>query len=237
MYFGHAAEIWRDFPELVPGVTAAAGVTADAKVTDAVARYTEIAARRLVAGAESEFPEIQAWRRVFARMGLKPTQYRCASEALLRRLRKEGSLPAPHPLVELGNAISAAFATPVAVLDAAAIGGDLTVRYAAGDERYLTFAGETENPAAGEVIFADEAGQAHARRWTNRQSGRSAVRDGTSEVLIVAEAVHAGASADMPRLLAAIGSELAAAWPDAKLAAPAILTAQAPRWPVPPSLP
>ncbi len=30
-------------------------------------------------------------------------------------------------------------------------------------------------PEAGEVIFADDAGHAHARRWTNRQSGRSAI--------------------------------------------------------------
>jgi DNA/RNA-binding domain of Phe-tRNA-synthetase-like protein len=37
-------------------------------------------------------------------MGLKPTQYRCAPEALLRRLRKEGTLPPLHPLVDLCNA-------------------------------------------------------------------------------------------------------------------------------------
>jgi DNA/RNA-binding domain of Phe-tRNA-synthetase-like protein len=36
----------------------------------------EAAARRALAaaGSESELPEIQAWRRVFARLGLKPTQ-------------------------------------------------------------------------------------------------------------------------------------------------------------------
>ncbi|HEY3906880.1 MAG TPA: hypothetical protein VGM14_23450 [Streptosporangiaceae bacterium] len=32
--------------------------------------------------------------------GLKPTQYRCASESLLRRFRKEGSLPNLHPAAE-----------------------------------------------------------------------------------------------------------------------------------------
>ena len=116
-------------------------------------------------------------------MGLKPTQYRCASESLLRRFRKEGSLPRLHPLVDLCNAVSLAFAIPVAALDAGRIAWPLEVRYAAGDEDYLTFGGDTEHPAAGEVIFADQAGQAHARRWTNRQSGRSAVRDATSAVL------------------------------------------------------
>jgi DNA/RNA-binding domain of Phe-tRNA-synthetase-like protein len=40
-----------------------------------------------------DFPEIRAWRRAFTRMGFKPTQYRYASEALLRRFRKDGALP------------------------------------------------------------------------------------------------------------------------------------------------
>jgi DNA/RNA-binding domain of Phe-tRNA-synthetase-like protein len=48
-------------------------------------------------------------------MGLKPTQYRCAAESLLRRYRKERFLPRIHPLVDLCNAISLAFAIPVAV--------------------------------------------------------------------------------------------------------------------------
>ena len=56
-------------------------------------------------------------------MGLKPTQYRCAAESLLRRFRKEGSLPRLHPLVDLCNAVSLAFAVPVAVLDAGRIAG------------------------------------------------------------------------------------------------------------------
>lgn len=145
-------------------------------------------------------------------MGLKPTQYRCASESLLRRFRKEGTLPQLHPLVEVCNAISVAFAIPVAVFDVAKVTGDLEVRYADGDENYLTFSGQAEHPAPGEVIFADGARQVHARRWTNRQSGLSAVEPATATVLIVAEAMHDTAAPDMKELIAAIASELAAIW-------------------------
>jgi DNA/RNA-binding domain of Phe-tRNA-synthetase-like protein len=67
-----------------------------------------MAEARLANTLEGELPEIQAWRRVFSRMGLKPTQYRCASEALLRRFRKERSLPLIHPLIDLCNAVSIA---------------------------------------------------------------------------------------------------------------------------------
>jgi DNA/RNA-binding domain of Phe-tRNA-synthetase-like protein len=178
--------------------------------------------------AESELPEIQAWRRAFAQMGLKPTQYRCASESLLRRFRKEGSLPALHPLVDLCNALSLAFAIPVAVLDVGQITGPLEVRYATGDETYLTFAGDVEHPAPREVIFADQAGQAHARRWTNRQSGLSAVRNTTGTALIVAEALHDSAAKDIAELVAALAVELRAAW--SLTPQTAILTPASPRF-------
>jgi DNA/RNA-binding domain of Phe-tRNA-synthetase-like protein len=210
--FQHSGEIWRDFPELVPGVVYAEGITPDADVDGCTARFTAIAASRLAERPEGEWPQIQAWRRAFSRMGLKPTQYRCAAESLLRRFRKEGALPRLHPLVDLCNAVSVAFGIPVAVFDVSAIAAGLRVRYSGGDEEYLTFSGEIEHPDAGEVIFADQAGRAHARRWTNRQSGRSAVREATTAVLVVAEAMHACAAADMRELSETLAGEVRAVW-------------------------
>jgi DNA/RNA-binding domain of Phe-tRNA-synthetase-like protein len=228
MHFGHSSEIWSDFPELVPGVLFAEGITSNASVNDRVAELEAIAVTRLATSTEGELHEVQAWRRAFSRMGLKPTQYRSASESLLRRFRKEGSLPRIHPLIDLCNAASLAFAIPVAVFDVSEVAEHLEVRYSAGDETYLSFSGETEHPDAGEVIFADAAGRAHARRWTNRQSRTSAVRDTTSAVLIVAEAMHTGAHTDVERLTAALADELSATWS----AAPrkAILAASSPRF-------
>jgi DNA/RNA-binding domain of Phe-tRNA-synthetase-like protein len=212
VYFQHSDEVWRDFPELVPGILFVAGITPDAPAGARAEKFLATAKARLAERPESELPEIQAWRRAFSRMGLKPTQYRCAAESLLRRFRKEGSLPPLHPLVDLCNAISLAFAIPVAVFDVSAITRGLEVRYAAGDEQYVTFSGEVEHPDPGEVIFCDEAGQAHARRWTHRQSGRSAVRSSTTAALIVAEAMHAEASRDVRELLAVVAGELDAVW-------------------------
>ena len=204
MHFSHSDEIWRDFPELVPGVLRAEGISPAGTVDAPLEQFHAIARSRLAAGAESELPEIAAWRRVFSRMGLKPTQYRCASEALLRRFRKENALPRIHPLIDLCNAVSLAFAIPVAVFDLAKVDGDLEVRHAAGNETYLAFSGETEIPEPREVIFADAAARAHARRWTNRQSALSAVRAETATVLIVAEAMHATAVTDVQNLLSAL---------------------------------
>jgi len=228
MDFQHSGEIWRDFPELVPGILFADGITPDAAAGVRSAGYTAIARSRLAGTTESELPEIRAWRHAFTRMGLKPTQYRCASEALLRRLRKEGDLPPLHPLVDICNAVSAAFAIPVAVFDVRKVTGNLEVRHAAGDEDYLTFSGQTEHPGPGEVIFADEARQVHARRWTNRQSGLSAVQTSTADALIVAEAMHDAAPADVPRLIAAIAEELNAIWSITPLTT--VLSQSAPRF-------
>ncbi|MGQ5264552.1 B3/B4 domain-containing protein [Micromonospora sp. ZYX-F-536] len=228
MQFEHSAQLRAAYPDLVAGVVQATGITATADVTEPTAGYLAVARERLAAGAESGFPEIQAWRRAYTTMGLRPTRYRCAAEALLRRLRLDGDLPRLHPLVDLCNAVSAAYAIPVAVLDLDRVDGDLVVGPAQGDEEYLSFAGDTEHPDPGEVTFVDSAGRAHARRWTNRQSGWSAVRPATSSVLIVAEALHPDAEADVTRLVATLAAELTEAW-----SAPtrvAVLTDAAPRF-------
>ena len=95
MHFQHCGDIWRDFPELVPGVLFADGISQDGSAETGIARFTAIARSRLAEVPEGELPEIQAWRRAFSRMGLKPTQYRCASESLLRRFRTQGAASAP----------------------------------------------------------------------------------------------------------------------------------------------
>ncbi|HYA44826.1 MAG TPA: phenylalanine--tRNA ligase beta subunit-related protein [Acidimicrobiales bacterium] len=212
MYFQHSDEIWSDYPELVAGLLFAEGITPDAAVAPRAAKYTSIASLRLAEDTESALPEVQAWRRTFSRMRLKPTQYRCASESLLRRYRKEGSLPQLHPMVDIANAVSLAFALPVAVFDTGKISECIVVRYADGDESYLAFSGELEQPDRGEVVFVDSARRVHARRWANRQSGYSAVEAVTSAVLVVIEGMHAGATTDVAEATAVLGGELEAIW-------------------------
>ncbi len=183
---------------------------------------------RLEQGSESDLPEVAAWRRAYSQMGLKPTQYRSAGEALLRRFRREGTLPQLHPLVDLCNAVSLAFALPVAVLDLEGVDEFIEVRHAAGTEQHQAFSGEIEHPDPGEVIFADAAGHAHARRWTFRQSRRSTVSATTRRVLIISEGLHATAATDVPALIDTLAAQIAAVW-----GAPrgrAVLRADQPLW-------
>lgn len=227
MYFQHTLQIWQQFPQLVPAVLVADNINPQADVEPKLAYWFERARRRLDGLTESHLPEVNAWRRTYAEMGLKPTQYRSAAEALLRRFRKEDDLPRLHPLVDLCNAISLAFALPIAVFDLDHVDGYLEVRHAQGVEKYLSFDEEIETPPPGEVIFADAANHVHARRWTFRQSRRSTIRPETSRVLIVSEAMHPSAPADEQALLNALAAELAAGWTAPQITA--ILSANNPR--------
>jgi DNA/RNA-binding domain of Phe-tRNA-synthetase-like protein len=212
MQFSHSPAVLAEFPQLSVATLLVSDITATADTAEAQRPFLERAAARLEERPESEFPEIAAWRRAFSQMGLKPTQYRCASEALLRRFKKEGSLPSIHPLVDLCNAVSIAYAIPIAVFDLDQVTGDLTVRHATGDENYATFGGETEHPEPGEVIFVDAAANAHARRWTNRQSALSAIRPTTERVLIVSEAMHDSGAQDVAALRSDLAQVLDADW-------------------------
>lgn len=201
MYFEHTSQIWTEFPDLVPGVIFLPDIEQHPDSGKQQSSFIAIAKERLKEKPESQFTEIQAWRKTFSAMGLKPTQYRCASESLLRRLRKSGELPRIHPVIDLCNAVSVAFAIPVAVFDTDQIAGGIEVRHASGNETYEPFSGDIEHPTVGEIVFADEDNRLHARRWTNRQSRRSAVSDLTTSLLIVAEAMHETAASDIATLV------------------------------------
>jgi DNA/RNA-binding domain of Phe-tRNA-synthetase-like protein len=227
MHFCHLPEIWRDFPSLVPGVMVVERLRPDVERMPDLAFWLGRARERLRGASESQMEEIMAWRQAYSKMGLKPSQYRSAAEALLRRFRKEDSLPSLHPAVDVCNAISVAFALPVAILDIAKIDSFVEVCRARGDEVYLSFSGETEHPYPGEVIFRDASNHAHARRWTFRQSRLSTVGPETEQALVVSEALHQKAPEDIPILLEALSRELTTL--GATVRSATVLTAAAPR--------
>jgi DNA/RNA-binding domain of Phe-tRNA-synthetase-like protein len=227
MYFCHLTEIWRDFPALVPGVMVVEQLRPHVERRPDLSFWLDRARERLKDSSESQLEEIMAWRQAYSKMGLKPSQYRSAAEALLRRFRKEDSLPVLHPAVDVCNAISVAFALPVAILDIAKIDSFLEVCRAKGDEVYLSFSGETEHPYPEEVIFRDFSNHAHARRWTFRQSRLSTVGPQTEQALVVSEALHRKAPEDIPALLQALSQELKTLGAAVRFST--VLTADAPR--------
>jgi DNA/RNA-binding domain of Phe-tRNA-synthetase-like protein len=173
-----------------------------------------VAAERLKATAIADLPQVAAWRRVFSEFGAKPTRYRNAAEALLRRLLKHGDIPTVNALVDIGNLVSIRHAKPVAVFDWSNIAGPTTVRFATGDEPFTDLGStDTVHPEPGEVVFVDGNGVVSARRWCWRQSAQSATSATTVDALIVVEGHHDTATRDDGSALTDLTSVLAAYQP------------------------
>ena len=88
-----------------------------------------------------EQPIVAAIRRLFRQAGCDPGRYRPASEALLRRLLKGEDLPAIHPLVDLGNCVSAELAVPVCIADPTTIDPPLVWRAGLAGETMASLKG------------------------------------------------------------------------------------------------
>jgi DNA/RNA-binding domain of Phe-tRNA-synthetase-like protein len=192
--FGYDPEVIDRYPGIRAGVIHATGLTNGVSPPELTAEYMAEQRAAIVRVAETaiaEIPSIAAWRRAFSRFGVKPTQYRSAAEALLRRLTKQGDIPSINTLVDIGNLISIRYAIPVAVFDQATISQPTTVQFAAGDEQFTDLgSSEAIHPEPGEVVFADGDGIVSARRWCWRQSAQSATGPTTVDALVVIEGHH-----------------------------------------------
>lgn len=161
-----------------------------------------------------EIPHIAAWRDAYRAFGAKPQRTRNSAEALIRRATS--GLPRVNRLTDIYNAISVRHRLPIGGEDYAKYVGDPRLIRATGDEPFETVVnGEivVENPDAGEVVWADEAGVT-CRRWNWRQTPRTALTDATTSALFILDALapltdeELQAAAD--ELIAALGPDITA---------------------------
>ena len=198
MMFQYHPEILERFPTVVGGVMIAEGMTNPPSSDDLKAEYLQEHQKVLQNIGDtplSELPSLAAWRGAFRAFGVDPTQYRSASEALLRRLTKKGDIPSINTLVDIGNLVSIRYALPVAVFDSLT---PLTVQFADGTESFTPLGqAESEHPEVGEVIFADTQDIVAARRWCWRPSAGSAAHPQTTDAVITIEGHHDSAEAEI----------------------------------------
>ncbi|GHO45556.1 hypothetical protein KSX_37190 [Ktedonospora formicarum] len=205
MSFGYRSDLLERYPNVVGGVILARdlrnGPTPES-LREAYLAEQQQTIQRIGKTPLSQLPSLAAWRSALRGFGVEPTQYRCAAEALLRRLTKKGDIPSINTLVDIGNLVSIRYALPVAVFDTQALTGKVTVHFADGSERYtLLGSDEPEHPEVGEVVFSDESGLVVARRWCWRQSEPSAAQESTTNAIITIEAHHQDSHTDITRAL------------------------------------
>jgi DNA/RNA-binding domain of Phe-tRNA-synthetase-like protein len=199
--FRYHPDVIARFPNLCGGIIFAEGMTNQATPEDVQQMYIEeqqATLRRLGNFSPADIAPLAAWRAAFRAFGVEPTKYRSAAEALLRRLTKKGDIPSINLMVDLYNLVSIRYALPMAAFDLRSLNGDLTVRFANGDERFTAHdEPEAGHPEPGEVIFVDDAGLIFARRWCWKQSLESSTGLDTTAALITIEAHHSGAEREV----------------------------------------
>ena len=124
--FRYSNDVISAFPATRGGVIHARGLenTTSPSALDQRYRAEQAQVREAIGDMPlSEIPSLKAWRATFSGFGVKPTQYRSAAEALLRRLTKQGDIPSINPLVDLANMVSIRWRMPVAVFDQATVTG------------------------------------------------------------------------------------------------------------------
>ena len=199
--FSYDPLVTERYPTIRAGLVHAAGLSNGPSPVQLRDEFrTQQEATRLEIGnrALSAIPSLTQWRRVFSSFGVKPTQYRNAAEALLRRLVKRGDIPFINLLVDIANLVSIRYRVPVAALDQVRVSGATVVCFSDGTESFTDLgSGRLVPPESGEVIFVDHAGLVSARRWCWRQSLQSATGPETVEALFTVEGHHAGADSDV----------------------------------------
>lgn len=167
---------------IVPGAT-------DETSDRLLAGAEEAAARWLAECPAEELPHVAAWRDAYRAFGAKPQRTRNSVEALLRRA--ESGLPRVNRLTDLYNAISVRHQVPLGGEDLSWYAGAPRLVRATGEEPFDTVAGGedvVEHPVPGEVVWCDDAGVT-CRRWNWRQARRTQLRDETTSVLFILDAL------------------------------------------------
>jgi DNA/RNA-binding domain of Phe-tRNA-synthetase-like protein len=134
---------------------------------------------------------LEAWAAAYRSFGAKPQRTPCSAEALLKRVKRDGTLPSINAVVDLYNAISLKYALPVGGENIAAYSSAPHLVRANGTEVFETMQSgilATEVPDKGEVIWRDDHGVT-CRRWNWRQGTRTRIDADTTEMWFVLEAL------------------------------------------------
>jgi DNA/RNA-binding domain of Phe-tRNA-synthetase-like protein len=149
------------------------------------------AAGQALPAAEDD-PHIAAWHAAYRAFGTNPKRERPSVDALRRRLARAGWLPRISAAVDCYNLVSVTHGVPAGAFDLDAAEGDITVRFAAGDEDFTPL-GEPdviEHPRPGEVIYTDAKGVL-TRHWNHRDADRTKVTADSTRIVFLLETTDA----------------------------------------------
>jgi len=137
----------------------------------------------------AEYAFITNWRKTYSSFGAKPSSYLASSEALIRRILKDKTIPHINKIVDIYNYISIKYKTPVGGEDYDKLEGDLTLKFADGTEKFIPLGSqENQPPKKGEVVYSDNK-EVVCRRWNWRESDKTKLTEDTNKFILVIDAL------------------------------------------------
>lgn len=135
----------------------------------------------------SQHPKIESWRKAYSSFGAKPKKYKSSVESLYRMILNGIGLRHINTIVDVYNFISIKHMIPAGGDDIEKVEGDITLRFACGDEPFTSLnSKERESAKEGEVIYADDK-EVLCRRWNWRECDKTKMTEETGEVVLVIE--------------------------------------------------
>jgi DNA/RNA-binding domain of Phe-tRNA-synthetase-like protein len=105
----------------------------------------------------ADYPGVAENRSVFKKLGIDPSRYHPASEALLRRVLSGKELPPINSGVDVNNFFSIRFAIPIGLYNLDKLEGDVEVRIGDAEDTYEGLNGREMN-MEGKLLSADSVG-------------------------------------------------------------------------------
>jgi DNA/RNA-binding domain of Phe-tRNA-synthetase-like protein len=141
--------------------------------------------------------ERQAVRTMYRRLGIDPTKTRPSSEALLRRVKKGGTLPRINTLVDICNWCSLELQLPYGLYDLSKIEPPIELRVGTEGEQYEGIRKDAVH-VAGRPALTDQRGPFGN---PTSDSARTMVTEATSEILCVVFAPADLSSSELQRVV------------------------------------
>lgn len=131
-----------------------------------------------------ERPLFRAYRDFFWAIGIDPTKTRPSSEALIRRILQNGRIPLINTLVDAYNLASIKSGIPLAAFDKRKIEGELQMRFAKKDEKFLGIGMKMPIELNGNEIVITDSRKVIAV-YPYRDSESTKVTENTEEIVLM----------------------------------------------------
>src|SRR3989338_1576823 len=190
MKFKIDSKIFEKFPDLNIGIVTANGIDNkgnNENILNLIKEKVQEIKANFNTETLSQNPKIDAWRKAYSSFGAKPKKYKCSVENLYRMILEGIELRHINKVVDIYNYISIKNIIPVGGDDTDKIDGNITLKFAQGDEPFTELnSEETKNPKEGEVVYVDDK-EVLCRRWNWRECDKSKMTEETKNVTLVVE--------------------------------------------------